>query len=177
MSDYAARSRRGRTFGGLLRSLVPIVVIVVAIVWWQRGSETPVQQVDPSADIAYAQRVSPVPLPVPRTVPADWRPTSSHVDAPAGEKRSPVTLTVGYLTPSDKYAEVVVGDRTATALLEETASTARADGDVRIGATSWQRYRSDRDEQLLVSTVGGAAVLVTGDAPEADLRTLAAAVS
>src|SRR5829696_5107028 len=61
----------GRTFAGLLRALVPALVILLLIVWWQRGEPAPVPTVDVAADVAYA---------------------------PSGEQRSPVTLTIGYLT-------------------------------------------------------------------------------
>lgn len=157
--------------------MVPAVVIVLLLVWWQRGGETPVVSVDPRPDIIYAQRVSPVPLPAPGALPGDWRPTSSHVDAPGGEaKRSPVTLTVGYLTGEDKFAEVVIGDRSPAALLSEVAQGATRDGSVTVGATSWDRYRDDRDEAVLLHQVGEAAVVVTGDASDEDLAELAAAV-
>lgn len=166
-----------QTFGGLLRAMVPVVVIVLLLVWWQRGGETPVVSVDPRPDIIYAQRVSPVPLPAPGALPGDWRATSSHVDAPGGEaKRSPVTLTVGYLTGGNKFAEVVVGDRPVASVLADTAPGARADGEATVGTARWSSYRNDKDERVLATTVGQAAVVVTGDASDTDLTVLAAAV-
>lgn len=176
MSDAATQRRAGRTFLGLLRALVPALAILLFLVWWQRGEPQPVSTVDPTADIAYAQRVSPVPLPVPSGLPADWRATSTRVDAPAGEKRSPVTLTIGYLTGSQKYAEVVIGDRPVASVLRGAVPGATRDGSAPVGAASWDRYRTARDELVLVSQVGRATVLVTGDAPEADLTRLAASV-
>ena len=166
----------GRTFSGLLRALVPALALLLLIVWWQRGEAAPVQTVDAVAEAAYAQRMSPVPLPTPAGLPAEWRSTSAHVDAPSGEKRSPVTLTIGYLTGQDRYAEVTIGDRTESALLRATAPEAVADGTVAIGSATWKRYTSDREEKILVATVGKAAVLVTGDAPQEDLVRLAGSV-
>ena len=170
------RRRPGRSFTGLLWSLVPILVVVVLLVLWQRGSPTPVSSVDPRPDVAYAQRVSPVPLPAPGPLPGDWRATSSHVDAPAGEKRSPVTLTVGYLTDENRFAEVVIGDRPVDLLLAATQPGATAAGTAPVGATRWQAYRTQRGEQLLATTIGKAGVLVTGDASGTDLTELAASV-
>jgi hypothetical protein len=173
----AARSRRpGRSFTGLLWSLVPILVVIVLLVLWQKGSPTPVTSVDPGPDVTYAQRVSPVPLPAPGPLPGNWRATSSHVDAPAGEKRSPVTLTIGYLTDENKFAEVVIGDRPVALLLANTEPQSTADGSVVVGSARWQAYRNQRGEQVLAATVGKAGVLVTGDASGTDLAVLAAAV-
>jgi Protein of unknown function (DUF4245) len=165
-----------RSLLGLLWSLVPILVVIVLLVLWQRGSASPVQSVDPGPDVTYAQRVSPVPLPAPGPLPGTWRATSSHVDAPAGEKRSPVTLTIGYLTSQNRFAEVVIGDRPVATLLAGTVPQATPDGDTEVGPARWQVYRSQRGEQVLASTVGRAGVVVTGDADGADLAALAAAV-
>lgn len=184
-SEVATARPRGpnRSFTGLLWSLVPILVVVVLLVWWQRGTPTPVATVDPGPDVAYAQRISPVPLPAPGPLPATWRATSSTVDAPNADpsqadqpKRSPVTLTIGYLTEDDHFAEVVVGDRTAAALVEQTEPGATKDSTVIVGTTRWDTYRNQRGEQVLAGTVGRAGVLVTGDASGTDLAALATAI-
>ncbi|HST64270.1 MAG TPA: DUF4245 family protein [Mycobacteriales bacterium] len=184
-SEVASARPRGpgRSFTGLLWSLVPILVVVVLLVLWQRGSASPVLTVDPGPDVAYAQRISPVPLPAPGPLPGTWRSTSSDVDAPNADptqpdqpRRSPVTLTIGYLTEDDHFAEVVVGDRPATALLDQAEPGATRDGDVVIGTGRWDTYRNQRGEQVLAGTVGRAGVLVTGDASGTDLAALAAAV-
>jgi hypothetical protein len=165
-----------RSLVGLLWSLVPVLIVIVLLVLWQRGSPSPVLSVDPTPDVTYAQRVSPVPLPAPRALPGTWRATSSHVDAPAGEKRSPVTLTIGYLTGENRFAEVVIGDRPVATLLAGTVPQATPDGNAEVGPARWQLYRSQRGEQVLATTVGRAGVIVTGDASGADLAALAAAV-
>ena len=170
------RWRPRRSFIGLLWSLVPLVIVIVLLVLWQRGAPSPVTSVDPGPDIAYAQRISPVALPAPGPLPGNWRANSSHVDAPAGEKRSPVTLTIGYLTEENRFAEVVIGDRPVDLLLTATQPGATANGSVPVGATRWQAYRTQRGEQLLAGTIGKAGVLVTGDASGSDLEQLAAAV-
>lgn len=166
----------GRTFSGLVRSLVPALIVLLLIVWWQRGDPTPVQTVDVAAEVAYAQRMSPVTLPAPAGLPEDWRATSAQVDAPSGEKKSPVTINLGYLTGADKYAQVTIGDRTAPVLREATTPGAVADGTTPVGSATWERYKSDRGEQVLVGTVGEAAVVVTGDASAEDLTRLAASI-
>jgi cytoskeletal protein RodZ len=174
----AARPRRrapGRSFAGLLWALIPVLVVLVGIVVWQQaGERQPLATVDPTGDIAYARRVAPVPFPALGPVPDGWRATSSQVEAPAGEKKAPVTLTVGYVTPAGRYAEIVVTDQAPPVVLGQVATGATADGTTPVGAARWERYRSSRGETVLVHPVGAASVLVTGDAADADLVALAA---
>ena len=162
---------------GLVWAMAPVVAILLLLVWWQQGDASPPVEVDARPDIIYAQRVSPVPLPAPGAVPEGWRVTSSRVEAPAGEeKRSPVTLTVGYVTGQERFAEVVSADRPARAVVLEVAPAATADGTVTVGTARWDAYRNQRGERVLVTTLGRAAVVVTGDAPDADLVLLASGV-
>lgn len=166
-----------RSFLGLVWAMAPVLGVLLLLVWWQQVDASPVVSVDPRPDITYAQRVSPVPLPAPGPLPGDWRATSSRVDAPAGEqKRSPVTLTIGYLTGGEKFAEVVTADRPARTVVLEVAPQATADGTVAVGSARWDAYRNQRGERVLVTSLGKAAVLVTGDASDEDLVTLAASV-
>ena len=178
----AARPRPrapGRSFAGLLWALVPVLVVLVGIVLWQQsGEKQPPSTVDPTGDIAYARRIAPVPFPALGPVPDGWRATSSRVEAPAGEKKTPVTLTIGYVTPAERYAEIVVTDQAPQAVLGQVAAGATADGTTPVGTTplgaaSWERYRSPRGETVLMRRIGEASVLVTGDAPDTDLATLA----
>jgi Protein of unknown function (DUF4245) len=173
----------GRSFTGLLWSLIPILIVVVLLVFWQKGSPSPVATVDPGPDVAYAQRISPVPLPAPGPLPATWRATSSTVDAPNADpaqadqpRRSPVTLTIGYLTEDDHFAEVVVGDRAVDTLVSQAEPGATKDSTVIVGTVRWDTYRNQRGEQVLAGTVGRAGVVVTGDASGTDLAALAATV-
>lgn len=167
----------GRSFAGLLASMVPVLVILVLIVVWQQaGERRPIETLDPTADIGYAQRIAPVAFPGLAPLPDGWRASSSRVEAPAGEKKSPVTLTIGYVTAGGRYAEVVVTDQAPAVALGQVADGATAVGTAPVGTATWQRYRSTRGETVLVTTAGGAAVLVTGDAPDTDLTTLAATV-
>ena len=159
-----------------MAALLPLVAVIVLLVLWQRGQPQPVATVDPAADVAYARRVSPVPLPAPTGLPAGWRATSSRVEAPSPTGRGPVTLAIGYLTPAGGFAQVVVSDQGVEAVLRQWAAGAVRDGTAPVGAASWERYRATRDEVVLVSRVGRATVLVTGDASGADLALLAGSV-
>jgi hypothetical protein len=172
-SERRARTTTSRTFVGLLRALLPSLLVVLFLVWWQHGDPSPVATVDPAPDIAYAKRISPTPLPAPGTLLAGWRATSSRVDAPSGEGRSPVTLSIGYLTPAEHFAQVVVSDRPVSGVLEDAVPGATADG---TGPTGFERYRTARGEPALVARRGAVTILVTGDAPVEDLTLLAESV-
>ena len=172
-SGQPARRTTGRTFVGLMRALLPSLVVVLVLVWWQRGDARPVPTVDPGPEIAYAQRISPTPLPAPVGVPDGWRATSARVDAPSGEGRSPVTLSIGYLTAAERFAQVVISDRPVGRVLGDAAPGSTADG---IGPEGFTRYRTGRGEPVLVAERGAVTVLVTGDAPVEDLTLLAEAV-
>jgi Protein of unknown function (DUF4245) len=187
-SEVASARPRGpgRSFTGLLWSLVPVLIVIVLLVLWQRGSPSPVVSVDPGPDVSYAQRVSPVPLPAPGPLPGTWRATSSTVDAPnaapdvgqpTARKASPVTLTIGYLTEDDKFAEVVSGDRSVPELLSAAAAGATLEGNTQIGITRWALYRNPRGEQVLAAMLDKAGVVITGDASGTDLATLAASLA
>ncbi|MFL6130084.1 MAG: DUF4245 family protein [Mycobacteriales bacterium] len=177
MSTVAGRQRAerttGRTFVGLLRALVPSLLVVLFLVWWQRGDSQPVPTVDPGPEIAYAKRISPTPLPAPGPLPAGWRATSSRVDAPAGEGRSPVTLSIGYLTAADRFAQLVISDRPVGRVIQDAAPGATEEG---TGPDGFDRYRTGRGEPALVARRAAVTILVTGDAAVEDLVRLAAAV-
>lgn len=173
--DRPPRRTTGRNFVGLLRALVPSIIVIFLLVLWQRGEAQPVATVDPNPEIAYAKRISPTPLPAPGALPDGWRATSVRVDAPSGEGRPPVTLTVGYLTPAERYAQVVVSDRPAVSVLQEAVPGSSEDPGA-TGPAGFTRYRTERDEAVLVAQRGVVTILVTGDASIEDLTLLAAAV-
>jgi hypothetical protein len=106
-------------------------------------------------------------------LPAGWRPTSSRVDAPSGEGRSPVTLSIGYLTPSEHFAQLVISDRPAGRVLQDAAPGATGDAG---GPAGFQRYKTARGEPALVAARGAVTILVTGDASVAELTLLARSV-
>ena len=173
--DRPPRRTTGRNFVGLLRALVPSVIVVILLVLWQRGEARPVPTVDPNPEIAYAKRISPTPLPVPGSLPDGWRATSARVDTPSGEGRPPVTLTVGYLTPAERFAQVVVSDRPAGRVLQEAVPGSSEDPGA-TGPAGFTRSRTERGETVLVAQRGVVTVLVTGDASIEDLALLAGSV-
>ena len=148
--------------------------MVLFLVWWQRGDARPVPTVDPGPDITYAKRISPTPLPAPGPLPAGWRATSSRVDAPSGEGRSPVTLTIGYLTPAERYAKLVISDRPVGRVIAGLGARGhRGRGRHRRASTATGPARG---EPALIAQRGAVTILVTGDASVEDLTLLAGSV-
>ncbi|HYT09694.1 MAG TPA: DUF4245 family protein [Mycobacteriales bacterium] len=173
----ARRRSPGRSLPGLLWSLLPLLAIVLLVALWQQGRPQTVATVDTAGDIAYARRISSIALPAPAGLPGGWRATSSRVDAPLGETApGPVTLDIGYLTLAGRFARVVVSTEPVEVVLMEQVQSASRDGSAAVGRATWDRYRTQRGEEALVSRVSRATVVVTGDASAADLTLLAAAV-
>src|SRR3712207_4136060 len=97
----------------MLRSLLPLVVICLLIVGWQAfraDTSDPVREIDPSGTIQLAQARASYPLVVPMGLGEGYRPTSVRTDAGAAAEGAPVTLQLGYVTPSEKFAGFVVTD-------------------------------------------------------------------
>jgi cytoskeletal protein RodZ len=177
------RARR-QTFANMLRSLLPLVLIVVGIVAWQAFKQgpdvVPVKPIDPSSTIALAANRAGYPLQVPTGLPGGYRPTSARTDAGDAAQGDPVTLEIGYVTPTDQFAAFVVSDDPEADPLTAVLTDAEQQGDVQIDGETWTRWTREQNratETVLTRAVDGATVLVTGSAAEQELETVAAAVA
>ncbi|SNS27190.1 Protein of unknown function [Geodermatophilus pulveris] len=163
----------------MLRSLVPLVVICLALVGWmtfqQSGVDT-VREVDPASTVQLAAARADYPVPVPADLPEGYRPTSARTDAGGVQSGDPVTLEIGYLTPSAEYAGFVVSDDARADAVDDVLGGAQQSGTLDLGGQSWTRGTTDRGETVLSRAADGVTVLVTGSATEEELATLAAAV-
>jgi Protein of unknown function (DUF4245) len=164
----------------MLRSLLPLVVIILAIVGWQSfrqgPDENPVKPIDPSSTVQLAAARAGYPVVVPTGLPDGYRPTSARTDAGKAGEGDPVTLQIGYVTPSDQYAGFVVSDDPAADPLTAALNGAQEQGTVDVGGQTWTRSTTQRGETALSRTDAGVTVLVTGSAPEPELETVAGAV-
>jgi hypothetical protein len=165
----------------MVRSLLPLVLICLVIVWWtsfRQGPDVqPVRTVDltPTVDLA-AARAS-YPLLVPQHLPAGYRPTSARTDAGNATGGDPVTLEIGYVTPSDEFAGFVVSDNPRADPVAAVLDGAEEHGSVDVGGQSWTRGTTRKGETVLSREDGGVIVTVTGSAPEKELETVASAVA
>jgi Protein of unknown function (DUF4245) len=165
----------------MLRSLLPLVVIILAIVGWQAfkqgPDENPVKPIDPSSTVQLAAARAGYTVLVPTGLPDGYRPTSARTDAGDAGEGDPVTLQIGYVTPSDQYAGFVVSDDPSADPLTQALNGARDDGTVDVGGSAWTRSTTERGETALTRTADGVTVLVTGSASLTELETVAGAVA
>src|SRR3954470_23192763 len=126
----------------MVRSLLPLVLICLVIVWWtsfRQGPDVqPVRTVDPTSTIDLAAARASYPLVVPRGLDDGYRPTSARTDAGAATSAGdPVTLEIGYVTPSEEFAGFVVSDDRRADPLAAVLDGAEEKGTVDVGGQSW----------------------------------------
>jgi hypothetical protein len=176
----SAAERAGRLSpANMLRSLLPLVVIALLIVGYQAfksSGETNVHPIDPTSAERLAADQAGYPLVAPQGVPAGYRPTSARTDADPDRTGEPVTLQIGYVTPSQQFAGFVVSDdRTADAVTSVLDGAVQS-GTVDLGGSTWTRSTNARKDRVLARQSGDVVVLVSGSASEQELETVARAV-
>jgi Protein of unknown function (DUF4245) len=163
----------------MLRSLLPLVVLCLLIVAWtsfRQSGEERVQTVDPSSTIQLAAARASYPVLAPSGLPDDYLVTSARTDAGKAEEGDPVTLEIGYVTPTEEFAGFVVSDDPGAGAVVDVVADGEEDGEVRIGGQTWQRLTTGRSETAFVREEDGVTVAVTGSASDDELREVAAAV-
>jgi len=176
----AAEDRASRfTAVNMLRSLLPLVVIILVVVGWtafrQDSDVDPIRTVDPSSTVALAAARASYPLEAPSGLPKGYRPTSATTDAGKAKQGDPVTLQIGYVTPSGRFAGFAESDDPGADALTSVLNGARQRGAVEIGGASWTRSTTQRGETALSTRSGPVTVVVTGSAKEAELEAVAGA--
>ena len=177
-SPAAQRASR-LTAVNMVRSLAPLLLVVLLLVGWnalRQGRTDPVHQIDPSSTIQLAAARASYPMQVPTGLPKGYRPTSARADAGAAKKGTPVTLQIGYVSPKEQFVGFAISDDAHADALTSVLDGAQQQGSVSIGGATWTRSRTQRGETALSRTTGDVTVLVTGSASEAELETVAAAV-
>jgi hypothetical protein len=167
------------SFANMLRSLLPLVVICLVIVAWtafRQSGDVGVRTVDPSSTVHLAAARASYELPVPTGLDADYLPTSTRTDAGDAGDGDPVTLEIGYLTPSEQFAGFVVSDDRGADPVAAVLDGAEEHGTVDVGGDRWTRSTTVDGETALSREAGGVTVLVTGSAPDEELQTVAESV-
>jgi len=164
----------------MIRSLLPLVVICLLAVGWiafrQSGAD-PVRPIDPTSTVQLAAARASYAVQVPTGLPDGYRPISARTDAGDAVEGAPVTLEIGYVTPSTQYAGYVVSDDPGADALTAVLDGAEADGSVQLAGEEWTRATSTRGETVLSREDDGVTLLVTGSADDDELETVAAAVA
>ncbi|GAB3670608.1 DUF4245 domain-containing protein [Saccharopolyspora tripterygii] len=106
-------------------------------------------------------------------LPANWRANSSNSTTLPSHTE---VVRVGWLTGDAQYLRLAQSNATEEELVAgETRQAPQALGTTEVGGRQWVRYQSVRDEQAWVSERDGVRLLITGNAGEAEFRTLAEA--
>ncbi|TFV83291.1 DUF4245 domain-containing protein [Blastococcus sp. CT_GayMR16] len=164
----------------MVRSLLPLVVICLVIVAWttfrQSPDVDPIREIDPATTVDLAAARASYPIQYPQGLGKDYVPTSARTDAGAASEGDPVTLEIGYVTPSEEFAGFVVSDDRRAEPLAKVLDGAQAQGTVDVEGRSWTRSTAQNGETVLSREDGVAIVAVSGSASDEELETVAAAV-
>jgi hypothetical protein len=181
MGVFSPNKTRGtEDAGDMVRSIVVVLVVILVVgvyFLFARNHSEPVRVVDSGPQVSAARTTAGYHVLVPVALDPGWRVTSARDTV----GRRSVSLHLGYLTPQGHYAALEeTGARRSAA---RNASVAVAlprlpKGGQRLPPVSvagerWQRWRDGRDTDLLRVTPSAAVVTVHGDAPLAELVTLA----
>jgi hypothetical protein len=167
------------SFANMLRSLLPLVVICLVIVGWttfRQSGDVGVRTVDPSSTVQLAAARAAYQLVVPTGLDETYLPTSARTDAGDAGEGDPVTLQIGYLTPSEEFAGFVVSDDRGADPVADVLDGAEERGTVDLGGEAWTRSTTVDGETALSREADGVTVLVTGSAPDEELGTVAESV-
>ena len=178
--DPAVERANRLNAANLLRSMLPLVLICLAIVWWtnlRQSSDVGVRTVDPTSTVQLAAARAGYELLLPTGLDEDYLVTSARTDAGDAVDGDPVTLEIGYLTPGEEYAGFVVSDDPRADALAAVLDGAEERGTVDVGGQTWTRSTTDRDETALSRESDGVTVVVTGSASDEELQAVAAAVA
>ncbi len=163
----------------MLRSLLPLVLICLLVVGWQAfrsSGDVGVRTVDPSTSVQLAAARAGYQVLAPAGLAEDYRPTSARTDAGGAGEGDPVTLEIGYLTPSEEFAGFVVSDDRGADPVAAVLGGAKEAGTAEIDGERWTRSTTAEGETALYREADGVTILVTGSAPDEELETVAAAV-
>jgi hypothetical protein len=177
--DPAVERANRLNAANLLRSMLPLVLICLAVVWWttlRQSGDVGVRTVDPSTTVQLAAARAGYPVLVPDGLGEDYLVTSARTDAGNAGEGDPVTLEIGYLTPAEEYAGFVVSDDPRADAVASVLDGAREQGTVDLGGQTWTRSTTEKDETALSRESDGVTVVVTGSASDDELEDVAAAV-
>ena len=166
----------------MARSLLPLVVICLILAGWAAFRQTPddpVIEVDPTTSERTAAENASYEVLVPTGLTDDYRPTSARVTPSTAQEGEPVTLEIGYLTPSEEYAGYVISDDAGADPLRRVLDDAVEEGTASIGGRTWTRSSvpgPDGDETALSLTQDAVTVLVAGSATDDELERIAASL-
>jgi hypothetical protein len=179
-ADPAVARAAKMNAANMVRSLLPLVLICLVIVWWttfrQSPDVNPIREIDPSSTVDLAAARAGYQLLVPQGLDEEYRPTSARTDAGNAGEGDPVTLEIGYVTPSEEFAGFVVSDDPRADAVASVLDGAEDGGTVDVEGESWTRSTTEKGETALSREADGVVVVVSGSASDAELEAVAGAV-
>ena len=170
-----------KSLADMVRSLGLMAVIVAAMLFIgaryliMPGSAERMPVPDFSSELQAFPREAGVPVLAPTGLPTSWRANAARLTHPGPGLTQ---LHIGWATPGSRFAglDEANGDPNAlfTSVLGERGLTVT--GSTTIAGSTWQERVSDRGERALTRGAGGATVVITGNATDAQLRQLAASL-
>jgi hypothetical protein len=108
-------------------------------------------------------------------LPSSWRANAANL---TGSSATNERLHIGFVTPGSHYAGVDETAGDGAALIADVLGKrgAATTGTATIGGVAWDVRFSDRGEMARTLFTGGLTIVVTGDAPAADLDRLCASL-
>lgn len=127
----------------------------------------------------HAAKTMPFPVHIPSDIPEDWHPSSFTMSTPQGDGVGTVpTVRGGWVTPVGAYITLIESAGSVSGLLrDELESSGTERGSVDVNGTNWTITDGLRNEEAWVRQTDDAALLITGNATEADFLTLAEAIA
>jgi Protein of unknown function (DUF4245) len=168
-------ARMRQTVGDMARSMAVVlaVVAVIMLLAWRPDPE-PIKVVDVGPVIALAAAQAPFAVRAPSGLPDGWRATSARWE-PTEESGDVPVLHLGYVTPSDQYAQVSQSTARSAAYLDEQTAGGIPAGGLTIGNVAWEKQATDARRSLVMAG-GTTLTVVSGSADWNELAELAASL-
>ena len=159
----------------MVLSMAVVLAVVAGIVLvTMRPHPDPVRVVDTAPVVAMAGAQADFPVTAPTNLPEGWRPTSARWE-PTPESGDNPVLHIGYVTPSEQYAQVTQSRETSSSYVAEQTGHGIVTGHKDIGGTDWESWESNTRRSLL-RNAEGVEIIVSGSAPWEELGILAASL-
>lgn len=184
---YRPKKRGYETAGDMLRSMLPIVIIVLVFAAFcvPRGSQRD-PRIDPAPDITAAADAVDFEVVAPEGLSQEWVPTSSRLlragDSEAGD---PEGLSIGYVSPQEDYALFTIrqglrAEVLATAVKPAEVTEDPAGDPLELAGRQWVPITTSEGEGYVNVTGEGenaVVIVLTGTADAAELRELAGSLA
>lgn len=172
--------RRGyETALDMLRSLGPLVLLILFTAYFcVPHSGEPIKEIDPTSDIRYAAQNVDYALLAPEGLGDDWHPTSSKIltagdQAVSDPDAVTVGVTIGYVTPGEKFCRFAESSASIEGLLHEYLPGAEETGTATVDGRKWTLVEGSGGDIGMWADFDGSAILLSGSAVEAELTALA----